>query len=85
MKQDFFLKIGMVVLTFLLFLNLVAVRSRAAAESRAEESRPIHYKVIRIDASTNEDLLFQKAGEEGAELVGTVQVFGATGYLIFKK
>jgi len=85
MKQDPFLKIGMVVLTFLLFLNLVAVRSRAAAQSRAEESRPIHYKVVRIDASTNEDLLFQKAGEEGAELVGTVQVFGSTGYLIFKK
>src|SRR5712692_404972 len=86
MKQDLFVRVGMALITLLLILNLTAaLGGRAVAQSRSGDSAPIRYKVVRIDAATNQDLLFQKAGEEGAELVGTIQVFGSTGYLIFKK
>ena len=85
MKQHLFVKVGIALIALLLILNLSAALGRAVVQSCSGDSAPIRYKVVRIDAATNQDLLFQKAGEEGAELVGTIQVFGSTGYLIFKK
>jgi hypothetical protein len=86
MKQAHYMKGAVAALTLLLVLNLVALfGGRVAAQPHPAETKPINYKVVRIDSSTNEDLLFQHAGEEGLELVGTIQVFGNTGYLIFKK
>ncbi len=84
MKRDLLIKLGMVVLGILLVLNLVAsAGTRAAAPP--EPSKRVQYKLVRVDASTNQDLLFEDAGKKGLELVGTIEIAGNTGYLVFKK
>jgi len=70
----------------LLALNLIAtLKVRAAGRARPESRPAIEYQVVRVDPSTNEDLLFQQAGEKGLEFVGTIEVSGSTGYIIFRK
>jgi hypothetical protein len=75
----------MLVLTILLLLNL-AVNNRFRAAAQVSEARgAIHYKLVRVDSFTNEEALFKEAGEKGYELVGTMQVAGSTGWLVFRQ
>ena len=75
----------MLVLTILLLLNL-AVNSRfRAAAQESEAPAAIHYYLVRVDSSTNEETLFKDAGQKGYELVGTIQVSGSTAWLVFRR
>lgn len=86
MKRDLFVKLGMTVIAVLLMLNLLAsARAWTAARPRVDVPRPIQYKLVRVDPSTNQEMLFQSAGEQGLELVGSIEVAGNTGYVVFKK
>lgn len=86
MRHQLFIKLGIVALGILLVLNLVAsVRTRAAAPPPPEPGKRVQYKLVRVDSSTNEDLLFEDAGRKGLELAGTIEIAGNTGYLVFKK
>jgi len=85
MKPDYFGRLGMLVLTILLLLNL-AVNSRfRAAAQESEAPAAIHYQVMRVDSSTNQEMLFKDAGHKGYKLVGTIQVSGSTGWLVFRR
>jgi hypothetical protein len=66
-------------------LNLaVNLRVRAAAEESEARSR-VHYQLLRVDSSTNQELLFQDAGQKGYQLMGTIEVAGNTGWLVFRR
>jgi hypothetical protein len=83
-KHNLFTKAGMIILGVLLLLNL-AVTTRTRAQANPGTGGPLRYKVHRVDISTNQDLVFQQAAQEGWNLVGTIEIAGSTGYLIFKK
>ena len=86
MNRDTFMKCGVVLTLILLSLNLgTALSSHLAAETNAESRKPVRYKVMRVDSATNQETLFEKAGQENLELAGTIEVAGNTGYLIFRK
>lgn len=84
MKLGLFGKIGMTVLAALLALNLLAILGTRAAGKPAPDTK-IHYRVVRVDPSTNEDSIFHEAGEGSWELAGTIEVAGSTGYPVFKR
>ena len=85
MKRDYFGRLGMLVLTILLLLNL-AVNSPFWAAGQGSEARAaIHYQLMRVDSSTNQEMLFKDAGQRGYELVGTIEVAGSTGWLVFRR
>ena len=70
----------------LLALNLAfKVRAQVPSTPGPEDKPKIQYRVVRVDPSTNQDLLFRQAGEQGLEFAGTIEVAGNTGYIIFKK
>lgn len=86
MKHKLIMNVGLTLLVALLALNLmITIKARAAGGARSENSPTVQYHVVRVDPSTNQDLLFQQAGEKGLEFVGTIEVSGSTGYIIFKK
>lgn len=86
MRHKLIMNAGLTLLVALLALNLmITVKARAAGGARPENSRTVQYHVVRVDPSTNQDLLFQQAGEKGLELAGTIEVSGSTGYVVFKK
>ena len=84
MARDRITRLGILLITILLVANLiVTVRSRAAAQG-SETPNAIHYRLVRVDPSTNQELLFQNAGQKGYQLVGTIEVAGSTGWLVFR-
>ena len=86
MKRKLAMKIGLTFLVVLLALNLIAtLKVRAAGRARPEAAPAIDYHVVRVDPSTNQELLFRQAGEQGLEFAGTIQIAGSTGYVIFRK
>ena len=80
-----FRKTGMLVLAILLLLNLAVNNRFRAADQGSEARAAIHYKVVRVDSFTNEETLFKEAGQKGYELVGTIEVGGSTGWLVFRQ
>ena len=84
MEGDYFGRLGMLVLTILLLLNLAVKRGFRAAGQESEAPAAIHYQLVRVDSSTNEEVLFKDAGQKGYELVGTIQVSGSTGWSVFR-
>jgi hypothetical protein len=85
MKRDYFARLGMLVLTILLLLNLAANSRFRATAQESEAPAAIHYQLVRVDSSTNEETLFKDAGQKGYELVGTIQVSGSTAWLVFRR
>jgi hypothetical protein len=84
MARDRIKKLGILLITVLLVANLVvSVRSQAAAQG-SEAAPAIRYRLVRVDPSTNQQLLFQDAGQKGYQLVGTIEVAGSTGWLVFR-
>jgi hypothetical protein len=84
MKRDKVTKLGILVVAVLLLINLVvSVRGRAAAQ-QSEGSTAIQYRLVRVDPSTNQELLFRDAGQKGYQLAGTIQIAGSTGWLVFR-
>lgn len=85
MKRNYLGRLSMLVLAILLLLNL-AVNSRFRTAAQGSEARPaIHYQLVRVDSSTNQEMLFKDAGQKGYELVGTIEVSGSTGWLVFRR
>lgn len=86
MKRNRIARITAAVIVLLLALNLIAtLKVRAAGRARPESGQAIEYHVVRVDPSTNQELLFQQAGEKGLEFAGTIEIAGSTGYVIFRK
>ena len=84
MKRDKVMKLGILVIGVLLLINLVvSVRGRAAAQ-QSEAPTAIQYRLVRVDPSTNQELLFRDAGQKGYQLAGTIQIAGNTGWLVFR-
>jgi hypothetical protein len=84
MLRELFGKIGMSALAVLLALNLLATLGTQASSKPAAETKVL-YSVVRVNPTTNQEMLFREAGEKGWELAGSIQVSGSTGYLIFRK
>ena len=84
MARDKITKLGILFITVLLIVNLiVTVRIRGSAQG-SEAPAAISYRLVRVDPSTNQELLFQNAGQKGYQLVGTIEVAGSTGWLVFR-